>query len=147
MAKESFEKDLKIKPSKKMPEFKIKKKDPGQLEEIQKKLTNYAIAMHMIAKSLKSIDKFDESKELLNRALHVAENYMPSRNPKLEETIRADIEEVNKDIRYLPAKRVIGDPELLLDKLENLIVDKNKNLDRSVMNRSKDNLTKSPSEK
>lgn len=145
-AKESFEKELKIKQGKKMPQFKGESKNPEEAEEVQKKLSSYAIALHMIAKSLKGIGKFDEGKEFLNRSLHVAENLLPNSNPRLVETIKADIDDFNKQIRGLPSKRVIEDPDKLLEKLENLMANKSPH-ERQLPEELKRNMTQSPSDK
>jgi hypothetical protein len=128
-AKESFEKELKIKQEKKVPTVKISKSTPEEIEEKQKKLTNYAISLHMIGKSLKSVKKVDEGKEFLKRALHVAETILPSPNQKLIDTIKDDINDFDKEIRYLPSKRIIADPDKLLEKITNLLL--NKKLERS----------------
>ena len=126
-----------------MQQFKITSTNPEEIEEIQKRLVNYAISLHIISKSLKSIDKLDEGKEFLDRSLHVAQNLLPTPNPKLVEKIKLDMNEFEKEIRSLPSKRETGDPDKLLDKLAALMNDKttpgksfrdnkSKQLDRSV---------------
>ena len=100
----------------------------------------------MIAKSFKSIDKIDEGKEFLERSLHVAENLLPTQNPKLVEKIKADMNEFIKDLRSLPSKREPGDPDKLLEKLATLMTDKSKQ-GRSFRDDKSRHLDRSGSEK
>lgn len=129
-----------------MPTVKISKGNAEEIEETQKKLTNYAISLHMIGKSLKSVEKIDEGREFLNRALHVAETFLPSPNQKLVDTIREDIDDFNKEIRYLPSNRGIDDPDKLLERLTNLLLDKKK-LERSQSIKEKRDNSQTPKDK
>jgi hypothetical protein len=146
-AKESFEKELRIKKGKNGPSFKLLPHNKSEIQEIQKKLTNYAISLHMIAKSMKGLEKYDASKEFLNRALFVADTFLPTPNPKLVETIKSDIDSVNGDIRTLPIKRKIEDADELLEKLSTLMVNKNKPDRSSPDAKPERKSTRTPSEK
>ena len=104
-AKEAFEDDLKIQKSKLPAQYKINTTDPHEINEIHKKLTNYSISLHMIAKSFKSIDKWDQAKEFITRAIHVAEDYLPTPDSKIAETMKIDLDEISRYARTLSKNR------------------------------------------
>lgn len=119
-AKESFEVNLHIRKGKKGLMFSPKYNSSEEAEDVQKKLTNYAISLHMIAKFFKGSKKPVEGKEFLNRALFVAENFLPSRNEKLIQTINADISEIQSEVKKLPVHQQEGDDaDKVLTKLVN----------------------------
>ena len=104
-AKEAFEDELKIKKNKLPAQYKITTTDPNKINEIHKNLKNYSISLHIIAKSFKSIDKWDQAKEFITRAIHVAEDFLPTPDSEIAETMKADLDEISRHTRTLPKNR------------------------------------------
>ena len=144
---EAFERDLGIQKKKKLPNFKTFGKTQEERDEVQKRLTSYSISLHMIGKSLKSLDKIDEGRTFIKRSLNVAENSLPLPNQRLVESIKEDLDEFDTEIRALPSKRRIEDPDTLLNKIVQSIIERKKIPGSSQSSRSQRNGSRKSSEK
>ena len=145
-SREVFEKDLGIDQGKEVPNFESAGETLEERDEIQNKLEKYAMTLHMIAKDLKSLDKIDEGNTFLKRALKIAEESLIVKRPKLIEEITKDMEQFQTDIRSLPNRRIIEDPEKLLDKLTNKLLNQKKPIRSTLSSRSQRDTSKISSE-
>ena len=146
-AREIYEKELDIVKGKSVPNFESAGSTKEEREEIHKKLTNYAIALHMIAKGFKSLNKTQEGREFLKKALKVVEEYHPIPNRKLIDTIKDDINDFNSDIRSLSNKKKVEDPDTLLEKLTTLPINQKRPVRSSISSRSQKDRSMNSSEK